>query len=208
MSLAAAERAALADTLDGTGPERPTLAAGWRTRDLLAHLLVRERQPWIAPAILVPALAPVVEKAMCSYADQPWGELVHQFRTGPPVWSPYRVPTVDALVNGAEYFVHHEDVRRGEPGWAPREPDAARDGELWAIVGRLGKLLYRRSPVAVTLRRLDGAERAVTTGAGLVTVSGEPGELLLHAFGRAAVRVSLAGAPADVEALTATARGL
>lgn len=208
MSLAATERAALADALDAAGPDRPTLCGDWATRDLLAHLLVRERQPWAAPGILVPALAALTERAMRGYADDPWSELVGLFRSGPPAWSPYRVPKVDALVNGAEHFVHHEDVRRGEPGWEPREPDAVRDAELWAIVGRMGRILYRRSPVGVAVARPGGEQRVVTTGTGLVTITGEPGELMLHAFGRAAVRVEVTGVAADVEAMSAAPRGI
>ena len=47
MSLATAERraAAICDTFEELGPDRATLCAGWNTADLLAHLLVRERQP-------------------------------------------------------------------------------------------------------------------------------------------------------------------
>lgn len=208
MSLATTERAALADALDAAGPDQLTLCVGWTTRDLLAHLLVRERQPWAAPGILVPALAPLTEKAMRGYADQPWPELVELFRGGAPQWSPYRIASVDAFVNGAEYFVHHEDVRRGEPGWEPRRPDAARDDELWVVVSRLGRLLYRRSPVGVALQRPGGAQRVVSTGTGLVTITGEPGELLLHAFGRTAVQVEVDGHATDVEAVAAAPRGI
>ena len=63
MNLAGRERAELSDEFDRVGPDRPTLCAGWSARDLLAHLLVRERVPWGAPGILVPALAPVTERA-------------------------------------------------------------------------------------------------------------------------------------------------
>lgn len=208
MSLAVAERAALADALAAAGPAKPTLCAGWTTGDLLAHLLVRERLPWAAPGILVPALAPLTERAMRGFAAQPWVELVAQFRAGPPWWAPYRIPAVDALANGVEYFVHHEDVRRGEPGWRPREPDVARDDELWAVLGRVGRFLYRRSSVGVALRRPDGAQRVVRTGTGIATITGEPGELLLHAFGRDAARVHVDGAGPDVEALAAARRGI
>jgi uncharacterized protein (TIGR03085 family) len=208
MSLAAAERAALADTLDAAGPDRPTLCAGWTSRDLLAHLLVRERRPLAAPGILVPALAPLTERAMRSWADRPWAETVELFRAGPPLWSPYRLPRVDALVNGAEHFVHHEDVRRGEPGWEPRPPDAARDRGIWAILGRAARMLYRRSPVGVTLRRPDGRELPARPGASGVTITGEPGELLLHAFGRSEARVAVEGAQDDVTAMTSAPRGI
>ena len=47
----------------------------------------------------------------------------------------------------------------------------------------------------------------IKTGRGLVTVEGEPGEILLHASGRDAARVELHGEPADVAALKARRGG-
>jgi uncharacterized protein (TIGR03085 family) len=207
MSLATRERAALSDELLRVGPDRPTLCEGWTTRDLLAHLLVRERQPHAAVGILVPALATVTERAMDGYREMPWTEAVALFRAGPQSWSPFRFERVDAAANGAEFFVHHEDVRRGEPGWEPREPDEERDSALWAGARRMGMLL-RRSPVGVVLARPSGERHVVKTGPGVVTVVGEPGELVLFAFGRDAVRVELPGASADVEALRGSRRGV
>jgi uncharacterized protein (TIGR03085 family) len=207
MSLATGERAALADELERVGPDRPTLCAGWTTRDLLAHLLIRERKTWAAAGAVVPALAGVTERAMDGYRDMPWEEAVRLFRGGPQDWSPLRIERVDAAANGMEFFVHHEDVRRGEPGWEPREPDDARDAALWAGVRRLGALL-RRSPVGVVLARPSGERYVVRTGPGVATVVGEPGELVLFAFGREAVRVDLQGEHGDVEALRRTPRGV
>jgi uncharacterized protein (TIGR03085 family) len=207
MSLASRERAALSDELERVGPDRPTLCAGWTTGDLLAHLLVRERQPWAAAGIMVPALSGVTARAMRGYRDLPWAELVQLFRGGPQSWSPMRIDRVDAAANGMEFFVHHEDVRRGEPGWEPREADQERDTELWAGARRMGMLL-RRSPVGVVLARPSGEQHVVKTGPGVVTVVGEPGELVLFAFGRDAVRVELQGEPGDVEALTKVPRGV
>src|SRR5690606_1471098 len=42
---ASRERAALCDLLSRLGPDQPTLCEGWTTRDLAAHLLLRERRP-------------------------------------------------------------------------------------------------------------------------------------------------------------------
>jgi uncharacterized protein (TIGR03085 family) len=207
MSLARAERAALSDTLEKTDPARPTLCEGWTARDLLAHMLVRERQPWSAVGAVVPVLAPVTEQAMRGYADTPWAEMVEELRSGPPAWSPYRIARLDEAANGAEFFVHHEDVRRGEPGWEPRSADPTRDDALWALITRTGRLLYRRSPVGVVVRRPSGEQAVIKTGKGLVTVEGEPGEIVLHGFGRDAARVDLRGEPADVAALKASSRG-
>src|ERR1700754_3197884 len=192
MSLASRERAALSDELERAGPGRTTLCAGWTTRDPLAPLLVRERQPWAAAGILVPALAGVTERAMGGYREMPWAEAVALFHGGPQEWSPIRIERVDAAANGMEYVVHHEDVRRGEPGWEPREPDAGRDAALWAGVRGMAAL-YRRSPVGVVVARPSGERHAVRTGPGVVTVVGEPGEIVLFAFGRDAARVELQG---------------
>ncbi len=208
MNLATAERAAICDEFDRVGPERPTLCGDWDTRELLAHLLVRERKPWAAPGILVPALASLTESAMTAYASTPWAEMVGQLRGGAPVWSPYRIGAVDGLANGAEFFVHHEDVRRGEPGWAPRPPDAERDDALWALLLKMGRLLHRGSPVGIVLRRPSGASHVLRPGPGVVTIVGESAELVLHEFVRDAVRIELEGAPADVAALATTSRGL
>jgi uncharacterized protein (TIGR03085 family) len=207
MSLARAERAALSDTLEKTDPGQPTLCAGWTAHDLLAHLLVRERQPWASGGIAIPLLAPLTQQAMRGYADTPWQQMVDELRSGPPAWSPYRINRVDEAANGAELFVHHEDVRRGLPGWEPREYDETRDAALWSLVRRSGRWLYRRSPVGIVVRRPVGEQAVVKTGTGLVTVDGEPGEILLHAFGREAARVDLRGEPADVAAFEAAPRG-
>lgn len=209
MSLATDERAALCVELDRAGPDRPTLCGGWTTRDLLAHLLVRERAPWAAAGIVVSPLAGLTERAMASWAGTPWADMVDLLRAGPPPWSPYRIGAVDALANGAEFFVHHEDVRRGEPGWEPRPPDPVRDEQLWAILGRAGRVLYRSSPVGVVARRSPADQKVLrTAGSRSVVLVGEPGELVLHAFGRDAVRVEVEGDAAEVAAFTAASRGV
>ncbi len=207
MSLASRERAALSDELLRVGPDHPTLCEGWTARDLLAHLIVRERQPQAAAGILLPAMAAVTERAMDGYREMPWDEAVQLFRGGPQSWSPFRFERVDTVANWNEFFVHHEDVRRGEPGWEPREPDEERDAQLWAGARRVGMLL-RRSPVGVVLARPSGGRHVVKTGPGAVTVVGEPGELVLFAFGRDAARVELQGEPGDVEALRSAKRGV
>ena len=206
MTLATAERAAICAEFAAVGPDRPTLCGDWSTRDLLAHLLVRERQPWSSGGILVKALEPLTEKAMRGYAATPWAEMIESLRAGPPIWSPFWIGVVDRFANAAEFFVHHEDVRRGEPGWSPRPPDADRDAEVWSIVKRMGSSMHRSSPVGVRLRTPRGREIVARSGRG-VTVVGEPGELLLQAFGRSAVEVEIVGDPDDVVAFGTAGRG-
>jgi hypothetical protein len=69
-------------------------------------------------------------------------------------------------------------------------------------------VLLRRCPVGVVLARPSGERHVVKTGPGVVTVLGEPGELVLFAFGRDEVRVEFQGASADVEALKGARRGV
>jgi uncharacterized protein (TIGR03085 family) len=208
VSIAADERAALCDLFEELGPNEPTLCTGWQTRDLAAHLVVRERRPDIAPGILLKPLAGHTKRVQDSYARRPWRELVDLVRGGPPVWWPTRLPVLDNAVNSIEMFVHHEDTRRGQDGWEPRKPDAHRDAVLWAGLRRMSWLTLRRSPVGLVLSRPGGAEIVVRRGPSTVTVSGEPGELLLFATGREAVRVEFAGDQTAVAAVKGLRRGL
>ncbi len=208
MSVATDERAALCDLLDELGPDQPTLCAGWRTRDMAAHLVVREHRPDAAPGILLPAFAGYTKRVQDGYARRPWRELVDLVRGGPPAWWPTRIPAVDKLVNSVELFVHHEDVRRGQEGWTPREPDPRRDAALWAGLKRAGKLTLRKSPVGLILRRQDGDAVVIKRGPDTVTVIGEPGELLLFAFGRDVVLVEFDGDQHAIAAVRGLDRGL
>ncbi|MDL5156326.1 TIGR03085 family metal-binding protein [Actinomycetospora termitidis] len=206
-SVAAAERNALADSLLREGPDAPTLCGDWTTRDLLAHLVIRERRPDAAPGILVKPLSFWTERVQSRQAAHDYGENIALVRSGPPLWSPIALPFLVG-VDVQEYFIHHEDVRRAQESWSPRPADEARDAILWSQLGMLGKLAFRSSPQGVTLRRPDGAEHAVKAGPRTVTITGEPGELVLYASGREQAVVSFDGEPADVAAVKATDRGL
>jgi len=207
MSLASEERRELTDLLDELGPDAPTLCTGWTTRDLTSHLLARERKPWAAPGILVTALEPLARLAMRGYDDLPWPKLVEKLRGGPPPWSIYGVPKLDRMFNGNEFLVHHEDVRRGGSDWQPRAPLAKRDDAVWRSLCASARVLYRHSPIGVVLRRTNGDEHVARTGERSVTIVGEPAELMMHAYGRTAIRVKLEGDPADVSTLSGTSRG-
>ncbi len=196
--MAADERRAVSDLFDELGPDVPTLCDGWQAKDLAAHLVLRDRRPDAAAGIQIKAVAPYTERVQDKLAARPWAELVELVRTGPPVWSPFRLPALNELINGAEYFVHHEDVRRGRPDWEPRPPEPQRDEALWKAARMVGRLTYRRSPVGVVLHRTGGEEVTVKRGPNTVTITGEPGEVLLHIFGRSAVRLTFDGDPKAV----------
>ena len=205
--IADAERSELADLLLELGPDQPTLCEGWTTRDLVAHLVVRETRPDAAPGIVLPPLAGYTDLVQGRVARRDFADLVGAIRSGPPFWSPLALPPL-RTIDVQEYFVHHEDVRRAQAQWAPRPPDEERDAVLWRQCGSMGRIAYRRSPVGVVQRRPDGAEHVVKQGAHQVVIIGEPGELLLHAVGRDACRVALDGEPEDVAAISHLDRGV
>jgi uncharacterized protein (TIGR03085 family) len=207
MGLAKDERGALCDLFTEVGPDAPTLCAGWRTRDLAAHLVLRDRRPDAAAGILLSPLAGHTKRVQEGYAARPWSELVNQVRSGPPRFWPTAIDTVDELINTAEFFVHHEDVRRASPGWQPRPPDERRDRALWTALARSGRLALRRSPVGLVLR---SGEREVTAkrGPSTVIISGEPGELLLFASGRDETRLEFEGEQPAIGAVRGLRRGL
>ena len=191
--LAARERAALADLLEELGPDAPTCCEGWTTAHLAAHLVTRDRRPDTMPGFALettPVGGPFAAwshhvedrlRAGTGYAD-----LVARVRSGPPRWLPTAWPPVAAVVDTAEYAIHHEDVRRAQPGWAPRELPREAQDLLWGNVVLFGRAAVGRVPGALVLRRSDapGVQRRYGSGTPETVVEGEPLELLLWASGR------------------------
>lgn len=208
MAVSTDERAALCDLFTEVGPDAPTLCTGWRTRDLAAHLVLREHRPDAAAGILLRPFAAHTKRVQDGYARRPWAELVRLVGDGPPAWWPTRIPALDRLVNSIELFVHHEDVRRAREGWAPRPADRERDAVLWAGLARAGRLTLRRSPVGLVARRPDGAETVLKRGPNTIALVGEPGELLLFAFGRDEVRVDFDGEQSSIAVVKGLDRGM
>lgn len=208
ITLAAGERRELCDLMDQVGPDAPTLCEGWTTRDLAAHLVVRESRPDAAGGIVLPPLARYMARVQSSIARRPWLELVDRVRHGPPWWSPYSLPGLGDKLNTMEFFVHHEDVRRAAKGWEPRPAAPPRARMLWGHLRRVARVLYRNSPVGVVLRTPDGSERTARRGERSVTVVGSPEELTLHAFGRDQAIVEIEGDQVDVAGFRSSQRGL
>ncbi|MCK7622072.1 TIGR03085 family metal-binding protein [Streptomyces sp. RS10V-4] len=188
------ERLLLADLLESAGPEAPTLCEDWTTRDLAAHLVVRERRADAAAGIVAKPLAGRLEKVQAEFAAKPYEELLRLIRTGPPKLSPFALKQIDEASNTVEFYVHAEDVRRAQPDWTPRALDPVFADALWVRLERAARVLGRKAPVGVVLRRPDGQTVVAHRGAPVVTVTGEPGELTLFAFGRQdAAKVELDG---------------
>ncbi|MFD8984985.1 TIGR03085 family metal-binding protein [Streptomyces sp. NPDC059564] len=203
------ERLLLADLLESAGPEAPTLCDGWRTRDLAAHVVVRERRPDAAGGLLLNVLKARLDRAMAEYTAKPYEELIQLIRTGPPKMSVYSLKQIDEAANAVEFYVHAEDVRRAQPDWSPRKLDPVFSDALWSRLEKLARLTGRRSPVGLVLRRPDGRTAVAHKGVPVVTVTGEPGELTLFCFGRqAAAAVDLEGDKEAVSRLTTAQLGI
>jgi len=196
------ERAALADLMVELGPAAPTLCAGWTTRDLAAHLIVRLTRVDAAPGILIPALAPRTKKIQDTVAAQDWDALVSRVRRRPGwmVWG-------DEAVNGTEYFVHHEDVRRAQPGWRPRQLPRQQAEALWSRVRGQARLALRKTAATVTVTAPGfGSTTAGRGGPAAVNLAGDPAELLLFLLGRQAHAIVELAGPDEITARMRTGR--
>lgn len=189
------ERKALADLLLTLGPDAPTLCTGWSTRDLAAHLVVRERRPDAAAGLVVPPLRGYGERVRERAATSAYPDLVAQVRQ-PPWWSPINNPVADSMINTLEFFVHHEDVRRAQPDWQPRSLPAEQQAALWRRVLGIARLALRRFPATVLVKAPGHGEGQVGAGGPQVRLIGAPGELVLFLYGRQqAARIQVAGPP-------------
>jgi uncharacterized protein (TIGR03085 family) len=183
-SFARRERLALCDTALREGPDAPTLCDPWDVEALVCHLLVRERNPVAAAGIAIRPLAGLTEHAMARLARTDFGVLVERLR-GP--WAvPFGIPGVEHVVNTLEFFVHHEDIRRAQPGWTARTLPETDEQTLWSYLEVVGRGLARPAGVPV---RLEWASRTATLrrGEGAVVLRGLPSELALVLQGRARV---------------------
>ncbi len=196
------ERAELCDLFIELGPDEPTLCGDWTTRDLAAHLVVRERRPDAAIGIIVSKAAGYTDKVQAGVADTEWPELVDTVRSGPPIWSPTKLAAIDKLANTVEFFVHLEDVRRAQPDWEPRTLDDDLTATLYSVLGTMAKRLVKNSTVGIVLEPTDDHEPIVAKQAEpSVTVRGSVGELVMFVYGRQAhSRVELFGDDESVAA--------
>ncbi len=186
-SMSRTERAALCNTALEAGEMAPTLCGKWTVKDLVIHLLVRERDPLGAPGILIPKLEGLTDRSARRLASQDFTSLVERVRKGPPRWSPTALPVLDRAINTLEFFVHHEDIRRAGVDWKPRELTDREQRAIWKSISVAGKGLVRSAgvPVQICWSGDEGNRTAVLRkGEDPAVVSGAPAELALFLFGR------------------------
>lgn len=195
------ERAELADLLDEVGPDAPTLIKVWTTRDLAAHLVLRERDCLAAPGLVLPgAWRRFAERRQAELAGRDFSWLVGRFRSGPPRGF-FRLRWVRSFPTLNEFFVHHEDIRRAN-GYGPRATRPAMEAVLWRNVRLARWFLARRLRGAGLELQWAGTTRTLRARGGdpVVRLVGHPGELLLYLFGRQdAAHVDISGPSAGVQ---------
>ncbi len=199
VDVARAERLRLCVLFDELGPEAPTVLDGWRTAELAAHLLARETRPDAVPGMTLALTHPWTERVERGIRDRlAYREVVARLRQGPPLLSIGRLAGWRADV--AEWFVHHEDVRRAN-GLAPRpdsEDQRRLDDAIWSVLPFFAPLLAHPVHATVILVSEDGRRRRARRGLGAVEVHGRPSELLLALFGRPGAVVQAIGDPEAV----------
>jgi uncharacterized protein (TIGR03085 family) len=206
----ALERQQLCELFVELGSDAPTLLEPWSTRDLAAHLVVREHDSLAAPGLVLPGpWHELAARHTAKLAERDFASLVDQIRSGPPPGF-FRIGWVRKFANLNEFFVHHEDVRRAN-GWGPRRNVPDLDAALWRNVARAPWLLARRlRGVGLELEWAGTSERVrARRGAPTARLVGPPGELMLFLFGRRAVaEVEVAGEPTAVTAVRNTSFGM
>ncbi len=109
-------------------------------------------------------------------------------------------------MNTVEFFIHVEDLRRGQDGWEPRAISPALADALWARVGPGG--MAKKVPATVVLAS-PGREGKQGGSGAIVTVTGDPGELTMFGAGRQqAARVEITGDAALAAQLRAVSLGI
>lgn len=203
---ARAERAHLVQALTEAGPDAPTLCEGWTTRDLAAHVVMRERRVDAAAGIMVKAFSQRTERVQAEFAARPWSELLEMLAAGPSRRTPLGLAPIDEAANVVEFFVHCEDVRRAKPGWEPRLLDAGLTETLWKRTAGIARLAGRRAPAGLVLRRPDGQTTVAHKGTPVVTLTAEPGEVVLFMSGRQGHAIVEMDGPEDAVAAVRAAK--
>lgn len=201
MNLAQTERAALQASLLEKGPDAPTLCGEWTTKDLAAHLYVREQKPGAALRSMLPGKQDPAKEEFEEALTRPYEDVVNAWAEGPQGLNPWRA--LDSIGNGMEHFIHHEDVLRGalQPGdeVEVRPMEHAHGKELHRILKLLAPRMIK-SPCPVVLAPVGFPRIVLHEGRGVSAdgenvcrISGGVGELLLWLSGRDVVKLTFEG---------------
>jgi uncharacterized protein (TIGR03085 family) len=192
------------------GPEAPTLLPPWTTRDVAAHLVLREHDALAGPGLVIPgAWHRFADRRARALASTDFAGLVATLRVGPPAGF-FRIGWVCRVPNLNEFFVHHEDVRRAN-GQGPRHHSDEMDEALWHNVAFAPWLLARRLHGFGLELHWAGTTQTIRARRGepIARIAGPPGELLLYLFGRQrAAQVDVSGNDEAVQAVLRAGFGM
>ena len=186
------ERASLADLVDDLSPaewETPSLCAGWRVRDVTAHLTQAHMGLWEATVAAVRAhgsFDTMIRESALRIGPLPPQECSRRLRA--MVGSRRRAPFISPLEPLVDVLVHGQDIAvpLGRERPVPPVPAAAAARRAW----EMGFPFRARTRLAgLQLRATDGD---LVLGGG-APVEGTTGDLLLLVTGRTATVDRLSG---------------
>ena len=158
---------------------------------------MRERRPVAAAGIAVPPLSGLTEHAMERVGRTDFGVLVERFRS--PWVVPFGVPGVEQVWNTLEFFVHHEDIRRAQAGWAPRSlPES--DEQTPVVLPQDHRPRARPARRRTPADGVGGRTATLRGGDDPVVLRGAPSEIALVLQGRARVADLTYDGPAEAVA--------
>lgn len=196
MTFSNAQRSQLAALLIDLGPNSPTLCEGWETKDLAAHLWIRENRIDAAGGMFISKLEPRLEDLTQKTLERDYEEVVKEWAAGPPK----PVKFIDKQMNTSENFIHHEDVRRANGRTTPQPLSQEAQKQLYGSLKMMAPMMLKKSHSPVVLHprgfdRIVAADKkgVARNGSDVIRVSGEVGELLLWASGRDVVDVTING---------------
>lgn len=195
--LVARERTALAALLRECGPQAPTCRLGWQAVDLVADLIARERTP---PGGPLAGLLRHASQEVRTTVRPTFDDLVALVERGPHLRGAPLNPEVDRLLNTAEVFTCHEDLRRGRQPWQSRSFSSADEAELGSVLQRTARVALVGCPISVVLVTPDGRSRRLHRGAAReIRAHGAASELLWWCAGRGRVSgIDWEGTAADL----------
>jgi uncharacterized protein (TIGR03083 family) len=190
------ERSSLADLLEGLSAEeweRPSLCAGWRVRDVAAHLALAHTGLAAAGVAMVRAggsFDRMIRDSARRHAAAPPAQLVAELRA--MVGSRRRAPGVTHLEPMLDVLVHGQDIALplGRRRAMPLEAATAAATRIWTMTWPLSSAFRARSRLRGLELVATDAPWSVGTGA---RVDGPAEALLLLLAGRTAALDRLTG---------------
>lgn len=178
------ERQFTVDLLSKLTPEQwqaNSLCAGWTVEDVAAHLITRERNVLAGIGLVVPGLHFVHDRRIEREKAKGHKYIISKLEKY-PWW-------MASGLNTAEFYIHNEDMLRGDLKMGRPEPNNEAQEILWGALKGIAK--FRKHELAdlgsITIENnKTGAVISVPNKNNPVNtaVSGRPSELLLYIYGR------------------------